>query len=227
MNTENPSRFWIGAPIVANVFAATPMVAPFTSFLESLRAHPSLDLIGSATTGHATVEALRTNRIDAIIFADAYADLARVVRVSARPPADGWPSMVLAASERSESVVIRSSLYGFDEVIALNEDPSVNLQRIADTCDGGGRLASQTSLEQLGVPHGLLVRDLVAPEERDRDVADLVGVGLDDQAISKVMSIPLQEVRNRIETLLTINGLPSRTHLAVLRAGRVTIPDFV
>lgn len=212
---------------MASVFAATPMVAPFVSFLESLRSHPSIDLIGIGTTGHETVEVIRSRHVDAIIFADVYADLARVVRLSARPPLDGWPAMLLAAAERTDAVLVRSSLYGFDEVIALDEDPASNLRRLSATFDRAAHIASEGPVKQLGVPHGLLVRDFIAPEERDREVADLVGVGLDDRTISAVMSIPLQEVRNRIETLLAINELPSRTHLAVMRAGRVIIPDFV
>jgi DNA-binding NarL/FixJ family response regulator len=55
---------------------------------------------------------------------------------------------------------------------------------------------------------------------------DLVGAGLSDEAISGTLKISIQEVRNRIEGLLTSNGLSSRTHLAVARASHVVIPDF-
>lgn len=211
---------------MASIFAAAPTAGPFGSFLESLRTHPSIDLIGVGTTGLETVEAIRSHPVDALIFADVYADLARVVRLSAHPPTDGWPSMVLAAAQRTDSVLVRSVLYGFDEVVALDEDPSSNLRRITAAADGAERLTSETPVKQLGVLHGLLVRDFVAPEERDVEVADLVGVGLDDREIATVMSITVQEVRNRVEGLLHANGLPSRTHLAVMRAGRVIVPDF-
>lgn len=211
---------------MASIFAAVPTAGPFGSFLESLRAHPSIDLVGVGTTGLETVEAIRSHPVDALLFADVYADLARVVRLSAHPPANGWPSMVLAAAQRSDSVLVRSVLYGFDEVVALDEDPSSNLRRISAAADGAERLTSGIPVKQLGVLHGLLVRDFVVSEERDVEVADLVGVGLDDREIAAVMSITVQEVRNRVESLLHANGLPSRTHLAVMRAGRVIVPDF-
>jgi len=211
---------------VKTVFAAAPATDPFGSFLESVRSHPGLDLVGVGTTRRETVEAMRRHNLDVLVFADEYADLARVVRMSARPTSDGWPAMVLAAAERTDSVVVRSLLYGFDDVIALDRDAAGNLARSTEVDDGPGTPPLESSMQRLAVLRGLLARDLVTPESRDVEVADLVGVGLDDREIAAVMSITVQEVRNRVEGLLHANRLPSRTHLAVLRAGRVIVPDF-
>ena len=134
--------------------------------------------------------------------------------------------MVLAAPERSDPVIVRAALYGFDGIIALADDPADRLRRISAAIDGSESPADEPLVQRLGIPHGLLVREFVASGERDREVADLVGVGLDDRAIATTMSVPVQEVRNTIERLLSTNGLTSRTHLAVVRAGRVIVPDF-
>lgn len=213
-------------PLVLSVFATAPGAEPFGSFLDSLRASPTVNLVGVGTTGRETIEAIRTNPVDALIFAKEYADLARTVRLSARLPLNGRPSLLLVAPERTDPVVVRSALYGFDGFIALEDDPSDWLRRITAVVDGSERPADEPLVRQLGIPHGLLVREFVAPGERDQQVADLVGVGLDDRAIATTMAIPVQEVRNRIEGLLAVNGLASRTHLAVIRAGHVIVPDF-
>lgn len=213
-------------PHVLSVFATAPEAEPYGTFLDSLRALPTIDVVGVGTSGRETIKAVRANPIDALIFADEYADLARTVRLSARLPLNGRPSLLLAALERTDPVVIRSSLYGFDGVIALEDDPSDWIRQITAVVGGSERTADEPIVRQFGMPHGLLVRDFVAKDERDKVVADLVGVGLDDRAIATTMSIPVQEVRNRIEGLLAVNGLASRTHLAVARAGHVFVPDF-
>lgn len=208
------------------VFVTAPRTEPFASFVDSLRTHPDVDLVGTGSTGRELVEAIRHDPVDAVIVADEYADLARTVRLSARLPLNGRPTVLLAAPERNGPVVVRSALYGFDGIIALEDDPDDRLRRITAVVEGSERPGDEPLVQRLGIPHGLLVREFIATEERDRQVADLVGVGLDDRAIAATMSIPVQEVRNRIEGLLSVNGLASRTHLAVIRAGHVIVPDF-
>lgn len=211
---------------MVSVFATVPEAEPFGSFLELLRGNPKIELVGVGSTGRETVHAIRSRPLDTVIFADDYADLARTVRLSSRLPLNTRPSMVLASHEWNDPVIVRSALYGFDGIITLDGDLAEQIRRITSVVDGSDRPTDYPLMQQLGIPHGLLVREFVATDERDRHVADLVGVGLDDRAIATTMSVPIQEVRNRIESLLSINGLSSRTHLAVVRAGRVIVPDF-
>ena len=211
---------------MVSVFVTAPGSEPFVSFMESLQSDSEVDLVGIGTTGRETVEAIRSNPIDAVIFADEYADLARAVRISARLPLNGQPSMVLAAPDRTDALVVRSALYGFDGIIVLADGRDSHARSISAVVSGATRTADDPLVLQLGIPHGLLVREFVAVDEKDNQVADLVGVGLDDRAIATTMSISVQEVRNRIENLLSVNGLSSMTHLAVVKASRVIVPDF-
>lgn len=211
---------------MVNVFAAAPNTEFFGTFLDRLRAHPSIQVLGVGTTGRETLEAVRTNSVDALIFAEDYIDLARAVRLSAPLPTDGQPAMIMAASSLTDTTIVRSAFYGFEGVVALDDQPEVALRRITSAVDGTNRTADESVVKDLGVPFGLLVRDFITNDECDIEVVDLVGIGLDDRAISGILSITIQEVRNRIESLLTLNGLTSRTHLAVIRAGRVIVPDL-
>lgn len=82
------------------------------------------------------------------------------------------------------------------------------------------------SLQGLSHLRGLLARELIFEDADDQPVADLVGTGLSDDDIARVMGWTIQPVRNRIENLLASNELTSRTQLVVLRASRLKVPDF-
>lgn len=63
--------------------------------------------------------------------------------------------------------------------------------------------------------------------EDDRHIADLVGIGLTDEEIARVIDRSLQHTRNRIEHLLFSNDLTHRTQLAVIRASLTNVKGLL
>lgn len=213
-------------PDMVKVFAATRPGMPCEDFASALQSHPEIDLVGIGVNGRDTVSALRNGAVDALLFGDEFADLARTIRLSADIPLNGSPTMVLAASEISQPIIIRSVACGFDGVVSISDKVSNTAERTVNIVNGDHRLIDEPILGQLNYAPGLLVRSLVADNPIDIEVLDLVGAGLDDHSIAATMKISIQDVRNRIESLLHTNDLQNRTHLAIARASHIVIPDF-
>jgi DNA-binding NarL/FixJ family response regulator len=57
-------------------------------------------------------------------------------------------------------------------------------------------------------------------------VVELVGSGLTDADIATALRMTPQDVRNRIEAAMVLNGLTHRTQLAILQVLNWRVPDF-
>jgi DNA-binding NarL/FixJ family response regulator len=211
---------------MVSLFATTQRDGPCGSFTDALRSHPDIEVVGIGANGREVLEAIRSTSVDAVLFDEVYADLARTIRLSAEIPLNSSPTMVLAAENVTRPIIVKSIACGFDGVVSITDELRLAAKRLTDIVNGDERLVDEPLLAELQYTPGLLVRQLVSAGPIDREVMDLVGAGLNDEAISGTLKISIQEVRNRIEGLLTSNGLSSRTHLAVARASHVVIPDF-
>ena len=211
---------------MVKILVASESGAQCEQVMVNLHGQSEISYVGTTSTGRETVEKLREVSIDAVIFSEDFADLGRAIRVSTDIPRNGLPSMVLAASELSRKVAASSIARGFDGAIALNDDIHTIARDLISVVRDGRRLANDPLVGSLKDIDGLLARELEATTALDLDVLDLVGVGLEDDAIADTLAISIQEVRNRIESLLDLNRLTSRTHLAIASASRIIIPDF-
>lgn len=220
---SNRARKW-RIPSVVKLFATSPPGDPLVDIVAALRSHSSIDVIGVGETGRETVEAIRAVSPDALVFADSLSDLARAIRISAGIPLQSSPTMVLAAERISRPLLVRSLAYGFDAVLPIDDTPEATASRIAEIVDGHHRLADETNLDSPAP--GILSRILVTHDPIDREIADLVGSGLGDDEIARVTGRSIQDVRNRIEGIIDANNLSTRTHLAVMRAAQIVVPDL-
>lgn len=209
---------------MVKLFATSPLGDPLFDFVGSLGSHPDIDVIGVGETGRQTVEAIREASPDALVFADSLSDLARAIRISANIPLQSSPTMVVASENVSQLLLIKSLAYGFDAVLPLDTTPEAAARRIAEIVAGHHRLVAE-NLPESPTP-GILARVLVTNSPVDREIADLVGSGLSDDEIARVTGRSIQDVRNRIEGIIHANDLSTRTHLGVMRAAQVVVPDL-
>lgn len=212
--------------MIVRLFAATPPDDRLAGLVRDLQAHPQVDVIGVGETGRETVDAIRTEAVDALLFAEPLSDLARAIRVSAGIPIQTSPTMVLASGEVSQPLLVTSLAHGFDAVLPIDDTPDAVTRRLTEIVNGEHRLSGNMLPGALAVEPGLLAQPLVTDDPLDQQVADLVGSGLSDQDIAQVTGRSIQDVRNRIENLMAINHLATRTHLAIRRAAHIVVPDF-
>lgn len=197
-----------------------------TGLVRTFSAIEGIEIAGVGRTGREVSDAIKNPGIDAFAFPAEWAELSRSIRIS-RGLADGEPpAFVLAASEATPPLLLKSHLYGFDGVVSTSATTERLDAKVRGILDGSDHVSNDPVVRAVGIAHGLLARVPVIGEGDDRDVADLVGAGLTDPEISDILGIDLQRVRNTVERLISANSLKYRTQLAVLVTSLVEIPDF-
>ena len=184
----------------------------------------SIPLAGSSTSIGTTVDAIRSNDLDALLFSSELAHPMKSVRLTlAQTPA---PSFIAVHGRASRASLVHALACGFDGVVSLGDDPDSIVDKIAKIIDGTWTFESEPWLRELGLTRGVLARELVLDGDSDEQLVDLMGTGLPDEDIAALMSWTIQQVRNRIESLLAVNDLAYRTQLAVIRAASLKVSDF-
>ena len=180
--------------------------------------------MGATSSMSATLDAIRSNEFDAVLFAASWAHPMRSVRAAL--PSTDTPPFITIHSHPTRASMVHALACGFDGVVGTNEDPPSMLTRIEQIIDGSWTFESEPWLRDLGLTRGLLARDLVLTDESDQQIVDLLSTGLPDEDLALLMDWTVQRVRNRIEKLLFDNELSYRTQLAVIRAASLKLPDF-
>ncbi|MFZ9696611.1 MAG: hypothetical protein ACO3C5_03135 [Ilumatobacteraceae bacterium] len=189
--------------------------------------HPlssSLALVGTTTTIGATLNAIRTNRIDALVFAYEWAHPMKAVRATVS--AEAFPPFIAVHEQASRAAMVHTLACGFDGLVGTIDGSDAIINKIERIVDGTWSFDSEPWLREVGLSQGLLAKELELSEDDDEQLVDLVGTGLPDGDIASLMNWSIQRVRNRIENLLSNNQLSYRTQLAVIRAARLKVPDF-
>jgi len=196
----------------------------FSSFVSSLSTRDDFRVADVTRNAIQTAEAMRSGAADALLFPDEWSDAVRSIKSSVGNTTE--IPLVVAAAPLSKPILARSLAYGFNGAVSPLDPIDASIQRIQDIVAGRWHLEDEPLIRDLGLTNGLFDRDLVIEVEDDRHIADLVGIGLTDEEIARVIDRSLQHTRNRIENLLATNELAYRTQLAVIRASLLKVPDF-
>ena len=194
------------------------------STLSALGASVGAALVGTSATARNTLDAMRSQQVDAVLFPTAWADIMRTLRVSI--DGVGHSPLILTTEQPSKTSLVRAFACGFNGTVFTSAGLTQAISRVSEIISGSWSLENEPVLRGLAITPGLLSRQVVFEDSHDEQIADLLGTGLLDHDIAILMDMTIQQVRNRIENLLTQNELSYRTQLAVVRAARLKVPDF-
>lgn len=203
---------------------AGPSDHPLMSTLSALGASVGAALVGTSATARDTLDAMRSQQVDAVLFPTAWADIMRTLRVSI--DGVGHSPLILTTEQPSKTSLVRAFACGFNGTVFTSAGLTQAISRVSEIISGSWSLENEPVLRGLAITPGLLSRQVVFEDSHDEQIADLLGTGLLDHDIAILMDMTIQQVRNRIENLLTQNELSYRTQLAVVRAARLKVPDF-
>ena len=161
-----------------------------------------------------------------LIFPLELVDLIRAIRNSNQAVAGGRSRLVMTADPISVSVKALATLSGFHGVVESAGDADEARLVLNRVHEGSANLADDPHLAGLNLTPGMLGRSIATDDPIDREILNLIGLGLADDIISQALDISIQRVRNRVEHLLVSNDLAHRTQLAVIRAALLKVPDF-
>jgi DNA-binding NarL/FixJ family response regulator len=198
----------------------------FDALLEGLASHPAVEILGIAQTGHEVASNLKGGEVDTFLFPSDWCQLARMIVTSIGTDAVADTSCVVAATTPSPAQLVKALLYGFDGLVSTADAPHDVVNYLDAVKAGESGLLDHPLVDDLGLNPGLLQRNLLPVDDLTNEVVELVGSGLTDTDIATALRMTSQDVRNRIETAMTLNGLTHRTQLAILQVLNWRVPDF-
>lgn len=194
--------------------------------IERISSIDSFTSVTECRSAREVASLMRTQDVEAFVFPKEWAEVCRSLRLEPREDARKLPVFILAAHSPTKATYVKSLLFGFDGVLDTSEEPHHLAGHMSAIFDGTRHLIDEEALRNLNLRHGLFAREVLVDNADDLDLAQLVGAGLPDSEIAALLGWNIQQVRNRIEHLLTTNELSYRTQLAVLSSSVWRIPDF-
>ncbi|MEY2626518.1 MAG: hypothetical protein RJB08_277 [Actinomycetota bacterium] len=198
----------------------------FGTFLEGLASHPSIEILGVAQTGHEVANNLKGGEVDTFLFPSDWCQLTRMIVTTIGTEAVADTSCVVAAPTPSPAQLVKALLYGFDGLVSTTDAPNEVATYLDAVNAGTSDLLDHPLVSDLGLNPGVLQRNLLPVDDVTNEVVELVGSGLTDADIATALRMTPQDVRNRIEAAMVLNGLTHRTQLAILQVLNWRVPDF-
>lgn len=174
------------------------------------------NLVGRTQTAEGLVEFILSERVDVgLVTGDALEIGLSARRQLVQRP--GAPTTWVAHLDHDSLIhTVKAAQYGFDDVITGPSTPQSLQRDLADIVAGRRSVVTNPILSDVDIIPGLYSRIVDCRDDTDRDLCELVGLGLDDRTAAHVLHTTIQEIRNRIAALLERNGLSTRTQLATL-----------
>jgi DNA-binding NarL/FixJ family response regulator len=207
-----------------NVLMCDSAAESLSSLTQTLESNPEVNIVDVVRNGRDMALALKSKNIHLSVLAPEVLDLDLVVDKSRGfvPPV----KKVVVASFPTAPLVIKAHHYGVNDVIPLEIDTPSLLLRFKLTIDGSSEIKNHPVIQSLRTKNGQFNKTVQYSNDGDLIILQLLSLGMSDDEISLVCTMPLQIVRNRIAELIVINDLANRTQLAVLQATNLVIPDF-
>lgn len=199
---------------------------PLTTVTDILQAHPHVEVVAVARTGHDAVRALSRGPIDVSIHSPDTVELSRFVQSVLPHDVSCRMTRIVSTPSPSVSTMVKAHLFGFNGVIPSTWSGDNLVSALGDIVSRRRTLADHPAISSLGLDSGVLTRQLSYSTDAEAGVGDLVGLGLADHDIARIMDLPVQSVRNLIDKILLDNHLGCRTHLAVIDAVHWCTPDL-
>jgi DNA-binding NarL/FixJ family response regulator len=189
-----------------------------------------VEVVGTATTGRAAVEAVRDLRPDAVVMDLHMPDLDGV-EATERIAREASGTAVLVLTMHDDDASLRAALQAGASGYLLKESAGPDILRaLAGVVHGDavfGRSIAPRVLRQVAVPDGSVGPVLPELTARELEVLDLVARGRTNGQIAAALFLSGKTVRNHVSNILVKLGVPDR-HAAADRAreaGLGTDPD--
>ncbi len=173
-------------------------------------------VVRRATTSHETIDVLRHQDIDLSIVDGNFLEVGLVARKQLSPEQIRSILWVAFLDRLSMPSVIKAAQYGYNDVLVAPTSSRELEHELVEIVENRRSVQTNPLLKSVDVVPGLYARQIIHSDRIDRDLVELLGLGLDDRDIGLALGLSVQEIRNRLATLLETNGLSNRTQLATL-----------
>jgi len=174
------------------------------------------NLVGRTQSARGLVDLMNSEHVDVGLVTSDALEIGLSARRQLVQPTEGTATWVAHLEHESVLHMVKAAQFGFDDVIT-GPATAQSLERdLADIVSRRRSVVTNPALSEVDLVPGLYSRIIEYRDDTDRDLCELLGLGLEDRAAAFVLHTTIQDVRNRIAALLERNGLSTRTQLATL-----------
>ena len=176
-------------------------------------------IVARTSSSRETAQAASEPSVDMSIVDEASLEVGLAARRHIGPIEANFPLWIALLERDSIPTMVRFAQYGFDDAIVAPQSSLEIARHFADIKARRRSVHTNPRLDSIDIVPSLFTRKIVHSDAIDAELVDLLGQGLSDHDIGRVLDRSIQEVRNRLARLLEVNGLTNRTQLATLHLG--------
>lgn len=210
-----------------NILVCNDRAEPLDQLIDILRSDSDVASLTIARDGRQALQTLNTSPVDISLTSGHGIDFNRALQRHIDPTIAANLTKVVATNSASVPLIVKAHQWGYDDLISLDLEPSEIVPALQRSIQGESSLHNHPVVKTLHLHSVPLHNEVQTESTDDRNIAQLIGVGLTDVEISEVLTINVQTIRNRISQILRINGLRNRTQLALMQNTTWQIPDFL
>ncbi len=121
---------------------------------------------------------------------------------------------IIGTSRVGNVIKLQAAHHGFTDVVEYTEDTGRFVKDLSDSATGRSRLLQDPLWRLVSRPVHLGDVSELIDNETDRDIVELIRIGMPDNDIAECLFLSPQTVRNRVSSMLQRSGLTNRTQMA-------------
>lgn len=122
---------------------------------------------------------------------------------------------------------VRATLNGFTDMVHNGESSDDLVEKIENVRNGQSLLHEDSLWQTVRKPTPVNMNVPIAENGIDRDIIELIRIGIPDNEIAECLFLSSQTVRNRVSAMLQRDGFTNRTQLAWAYSNQVVVERFV
>ncbi len=133
---------------------------------------------------------------------------------------------VVTVPELDSVAKIKAAHNGFTDIIRIDEPNELLVQTIDRVGNGWSNLDGDALWRTVRRPAPIVTDAPNIKSDIDRDIIELLRIGIPDSEIAEALNLSGQTVRNRVSAMLQRDGFANRTQLAWAYSNRTLVERF-
>lgn len=160
------------------------------------------------------VTVIQNHSPDVVIVDEAWLIIAPLFMQLLRVSGSENATRIIGTTKVDNVIKVQAAHHGFNDLVDLNSTEEQFVADIRDSFAGRSRLLSDPLWRLISVPAHLGDVSGLVDNDTDKEIVELIRMGIPDNDIAECLFLSPQTVRNRVSSMLQRAGLSNRTQMA-------------
>ncbi len=198
-------------------------VPKLSELIQDLGADSAFGVFGRRVSPERILETLASVRPEVVVVDPSWAAISFLLARCLSDVGSPTARLVLGSSDTDDTLRIHASRRGFFDIVDVARPARHVLQHLTGIVDGKSQLRENRLWTIIDPSSPSSDVDEAMSDRLDRDIVELLSVGLSDREIAAGVHLSLQAVRNRVSAMLERSGCVNRTQLGWIYAARKSV----